>query len=198
MFETLSSHLSFPVGTLINQLLNPLMTDTILNIMGESGRVFLPLLHNTVSPTIIRGGDKTNVIPPEIMLGLDGRLLPGYQPDDMLRELRGLIGTDVDIAIERYDPGSAETDMGMFDTLANVLRDADPQGIPVPLLLSGVTDGRYFSRLGIQTYGYLPMQLPQEFNFSRTIHAADERIPVAAVAFGANAIYQVLQRFGKG
>jgi acetylornithine deacetylase/succinyl-diaminopimelate desuccinylase-like protein len=76
------------------------------------------------------------------------------------------------------------------------LKAADPDGTPVPLLLSGVTDGRFFSRLGIQTYGYLPMPLPEGFNFTQTIHAADERIPINAVEFGTNAIYQALQRFG--
>jgi acetylornithine deacetylase/succinyl-diaminopimelate desuccinylase-like protein len=77
--------------------------------------------------------------------------------------------------------------MGLFDTLA---------GIPVPLLLSGTTDGRLFSRLGIQTYGFLPTPLPKNFSFTQTIHAADERIPVAAVGFGTDAIYELLQRFG--
>jgi acetylornithine deacetylase/succinyl-diaminopimelate desuccinylase-like protein len=66
----------------------------------------------------------------------------------------------------------------------------------VPLLLSGVTDGRFFSRLGIQTYGFLPMLLPEGFNFTQTIHGADERIPVDAIEFGANAIFRALQRVG--
>ena len=68
--------------------------------------------------------------------------------------------------------------------------------MPVPLLLSGVTDGRFFSRLGIQTYGFLPMQLPEDFNFSATIHGPDERIPVEAVGFGTRAIRQALARSG--
>ena len=75
------------------------------------------------------------------------------------------------------------------------LRKADPTGIPVPLVLPGVTDGRFFARLGIQTYGYLPMQLPEDFNFAATIHAADERVPLNALDFGTNAIYQALERF---
>jgi len=115
----------------------------------------------------------------------------------METELRRIIGDDVELEVIRYEPGSTETDIGLFDTLADILREADPDGIAVPLLLSGVTDGRFFSKLGIQTYGFLPMQLPKDVNFAQTIHAADERIPVDAVEFGANAIYKVLQRFGK-
>jgi acetylornithine deacetylase/succinyl-diaminopimelate desuccinylase-like protein len=86
--------------------------------------------------------------------------------------------------------------MGLFDTLSDILREADPEGIPVPLLLSATTDGRHFSRLGIQTYGFLPVQLPEGLHFIRTIHGADERIPIDGLSFGAEAIYALLQRFG--
>ncbi|MDQ3396540.1 MAG: M20/M25/M40 family metallo-hydrolase, partial [Deinococcota bacterium] len=137
-----------------------------------------------------------NVIPSEVFLGLDGRLLPGYGPDDLMAELRGLTGKEVALELVRHDPGPAEPDMGLFKTLAGILRELDGEGVPVPLLLPGVTDGRTFSRLGIQTYGFLPMNLPEGFNFTETIHAADERIPVGAVAFGTEAIYRVLQRYG--
>jgi len=64
------------------------------------------------------------------------------------------------------------------------------------VLFASATDGRTFSRLGIQTYGFLPMNLPPEFDFSQTIHAADERIPVEALDFGTNAIYEALEHFG--
>ena len=95
----------------------------------------------------------------------------------------------------RFDDGPAEPDMGLFDRLAGLLRELDPAGTPVPLLLSATSDARFFSRLGIQTYGFLPMPLPKDFNFSQTIHAADERIPIEALDFGTNAIYKVLKRF---
>jgi acetylornithine deacetylase/succinyl-diaminopimelate desuccinylase-like protein len=113
----------------------------------------------------------------------------------MIAELRQIIGQDVELEVLHFDPGPAEPDMGLFDKLAGILRELDPAGIPVPLLLSGSSDGRFFSRLGIQTYGFLPMLLPKDFNFSQTIHAADERIPIAALDFGANAIYEALKRF---
>jgi acetylornithine deacetylase/succinyl-diaminopimelate desuccinylase-like protein len=85
--------------------------------------------------------------------------------------------------------------MGLFSTLAGVLQDADPDGIPMPLLLPGSTDGRIFANLGIQTYGFTPMKLPIGFNFFATIHGADERIPVEAMDFGANAIYELIRRY---
>lgn len=196
MFESIATALPLPTSAIVRQLLNPTRTDAVLRLLGPRGQVFDPLLHNTVNPTIVRGGDKINVIPSEIVLELDGRLLPGYGPADMLAELRAIVGRAVELEVSLYEPGPATPDLGLFDTLANILRAADPTGTPVPLLLSGVTDGRFFARLGIQTYGFLPMNLPPDFNFAQTLHAADERIPVAALDFGTNAISSALQRFG--
>jgi acetylornithine deacetylase/succinyl-diaminopimelate desuccinylase-like protein len=116
------------------------------------------------------------------------------------RELRTVIDQDIELEIVRHEPSASasEPDMGMFETLASILSEADPRCVPIPLLLPGVTDGRHFARLGIQTYGFLPMPLPENFEFMNTIHAADERIPVDAVEFGAQAIYSALSRFGAG
>ena len=195
MFKTMSSALGGLNGFFLGQLTNPVLTDMVLNLLGERGRVFDPLLHNSVNATVLRGSDKINVIPALVSAKLDGRLLPGYKPDDMITELRQIIGQDVEFEVLRYDPRPAEPNMGLFDKLADILNQLDPGGIPIPLLLSATSDARFFSRLGIQTYGFLPMQLPQDFNFSQIIHAADERIPIEALDFGANAIYEILKRF---
>ena len=197
MFKTMASALGGLTGLMLGQLTNPTLTNSVLNLLGERGRVFDPVLHNTVSPTVLHGSDKINVTPSEVSVGLDGRLLPGYRPDDLIAELRDIVGNDVEFEILDYQPGPAEPDMGLFDRLAEILRKADPDGVPVPLLLTGTTDARLFSRLGIQTYGFLPMRLPDDFNFIQTIHGADERIPVEAVSFGTNAIYELLQAFGE-
>jgi acetylornithine deacetylase/succinyl-diaminopimelate desuccinylase-like protein len=194
MIETISSTIGGVGGLVLGQLLNPKLTNSVLKLLGERGRVFDPLLHNTVSPTVLTGSQKINVIPSEVSVELDGRLLPGYGPEDFLQELRQ-ITQGIEFEVIRYDPCPGEPNMGMFDKLAGVLREADPASVPVPWLLSGATDARYFLRLGISTYGFLPMQLPDGFNFIDFIHAADERIPLAALDFGVNAIYQVLRQF---
>jgi acetylornithine deacetylase/succinyl-diaminopimelate desuccinylase-like protein len=85
----------------------------------------------------------------------------------------------------------------MFDLLADILRQADPGAIPIPMLLSGVTDGRWFSQLGIQSYGFTPMKFPEGFNYTELIHAADERVPAEAITFGSEAIFALLQRYGQ-
>lgn len=196
MIEKIASSLGGLKGMVFRRLLNPALTDSVLKLLGERGRILDPLLHNTVSPTILHGSENINVIPGAVSVEFDGRLLPGCQPDDLIKELRQILGDNVELDVTRHDPGPAEPDMGLFKTLADILLNIDPEGIPIPLLLSGVTDGRFFSRLGIQTYGFLPMPLPKDFNFTQTIHAADERIPADAVEFGANAVYNVLQSFG--
>ena len=196
MFEPMASAIGGLNGTVLKQLTNPALAGSVLSLLGERGRLFSPLLHNTVSPTILHGSSKVNVIPSEVSVELDGRLLPGFKPEDMLNELQPVVGNEVQLEVLRHDPGPAEPNMELFNTLAGILREADPDGIPIPLLLSGVTDARFFSRLGIQTYGYLPMTLPEDMNFSQLIHAANERVPVAAIDFGAQAIYKALQRFG--
>jgi acetylornithine deacetylase/succinyl-diaminopimelate desuccinylase-like protein len=195
MIEILASNVAFPKSLILRRLLNPTLTDIILNLLGDTGESLDPLLHNTVNATIVRGGDKINVIPSEVSVELDGRLLPGFSPEDMIKEVRQIIGDEVEIEIVRYEPGPAEPDMGLFGELADILQDADPGAIPMPLLLPAVTDARIFSRLGIQTYGFTPMKLPADFNFFKMVHAADERIPSDAVAFGADAIYELLKRY---
>jgi len=196
MFDSFASGVGGLTGRILGQLTNPALADQILKISGERGKLFAPMLHNTVSPTILHASDKVNVIPSEVCVELDGRLLPGFSPEDLLRELRAVVRDDVTFDVVRHDPGPTEPNMGMFDTLKGILAEADPGGIPVPYLMPGVTDGRFFSKLGIQTYGFTPMKLPEDFNFSALAHAADERIPVDAVEFGTDAIYQALQRFG--
>jgi acetylornithine deacetylase/succinyl-diaminopimelate desuccinylase-like protein len=196
MFQEISSHLPFPQNVVLGQLLNPMLTQPILGLLGPRGRTFEPLFRHTVNATIVRGGEKVNVIPSEITVDMDGRLLPGFSPDDLLSEVKQVVGSDVELELVRHDPGPAAPDLGLFDILRSILREADPSGIPVPMLLPAATDGRLFARLGIQTYGFLPMPLPTDFNFSETIHSANERIPVTALDFGTEAIYQLIRRFG--
>jgi acetylornithine deacetylase/succinyl-diaminopimelate desuccinylase-like protein len=197
MIERTAAELPRPAGGLLRRLLDPRFTDHVLRLLGDRGGVFDPLLHNTVNATIVRGGDKVNVIPAEATVEFDGRLLPGFTADDMVRELGGLLGPDVELEVLRHEPGPPEADLGLFELLAGVLREADPSGTPIPLLLAAFTDARHFARLGIQSYGFTPMQLPPEMRFTELIHAADERVPVEALRFGTDAVFRALERYGR-
>jgi acetylornithine deacetylase/succinyl-diaminopimelate desuccinylase-like protein len=197
MIEETASILPFPKGFIFRQILKPNLTDFILKILGDLGRNLEALLHNTVNATIVRGGEKINVIPSEITVDMDGRILPGYDEDDMIREIKAIAGDDVDIEVLRHEVYPSKVNMGLFDLLADIMSEADPGSISVPFLLPAITDGRIFARLGIQTYGFIPMKLPADFNFFETIHAADERIPIEAVKFGTDVLYTLLQRYGR-
>ncbi len=198
MVQDFASVLPARQGLFLRQLLNPPLTNSILDRMGPMGETLDPLLHNTVSPTIVHASNKVNVIPSQVSVELDGRLLPGFSPDDILAELRPVVGDDVELEVLGYEAGPPEPDMGLFDTLSDILREADPEGHPSPLLLAGITDARHFARLGIQTYGFTPMTMPPGFDFWKLAHGADERIPVEALEFGSAALYRLLQRFGEG
>lgn len=194
MFEIMAQTLPAEQGEQFRLLLDPTQTDTHLDLLGPHRRMIEPTLHNTVNVTVIRGGSKVNVIPGEIEFEMDGRVLPGYTAADFLGELRQIIGDDVEIDVVTSDEGRAEADMGYFDTLAEILHEQDPSCAAIPVLMPVATDGRFFSRLGIQTYGFIPIDLPADFNFLETIHAANERIPVTAMQSGTEAIYQALRR----
>lgn len=194
MLETLAATLPGDAGLQFKRMLDPTQTDSALDTLGVHQRLFEPVLRNIVNPTVINGGHKINVIPSEIVVEMDGRLLPGMKPDDMLTELRQLIGNEAELEIARYSPGYAEANMGMFDTLRTILQEADPDCIPIPFLMPVVTDGRFFAQLGIQTYGFIPLDLPPDFNFLETVHAADERVPLKAMESGTRAIFEVLRR----
>jgi acetylornithine deacetylase/succinyl-diaminopimelate desuccinylase-like protein len=195
MVEAVAAELPPPLAVPLRGLLQPRITDRVLDVLGERGRTFDPLLHNTASATIVRAGEKINVIPGEAAAELDCRLLPGFGPEQLFAELRAHAGADMELEVIRYEPVGAVPDLGLFDMLAGTLRELDPDARPIPLLLPAVTDGRFFARLGIRTYGFLPMRLPEEMRFMDLIHSEDERVPAEAVEFGAEAIGRVLERF---
>jgi acetylornithine deacetylase/succinyl-diaminopimelate desuccinylase-like protein len=182
-------------GFLFRQLLNPVLSPILIRILGKRVSMFVPLLHNTVSPTILSASNEINVIPSKVVLGLDGRLLPGFSNLELEQELGKILGKECNMETYLASPGPSTANMGLFQPLALSIKELDPSGIPVPYVNPAVTDARFFSLLGIQTYGFTPLQLPDDFNFISTVHAADERVPVAALDFGTQAVYSVLQRF---
>ena len=195
MIEAIAAALEPEMGTIARSLLDPGKTDGTLDLLGPTGRMFDALLHNTVNATIVRGGTKVNVIPGELEVELDGRILPGQSPDNLLRELGALLGPEVELRFDQFDPGPPSVDLSAFEMLAGVLRDADPEATPVPMVLTGVTDARFFSRLGIQTYGFLPMRFPADLDFLALVHAADERVPVGEVAWGTDRVAEAISRY---
>jgi len=193
--EAMRDALDEPLKSRIGSLLDPATADVALAELGALSRGLDAALRNTVNATIVSGGLKINVIPSEVRVQLDGRLLPGFGPDDMVRELREVVGSEPEIEVLLVGPAQPEVDLSQFDLFASVLKEADSGCVPVPSLVTGGTDARHFARLGIRTYGFLPLNIPPDFNSSPTIHAADERVPVSALEFGAECVYEAAIRY---
>jgi acetylornithine deacetylase/succinyl-diaminopimelate desuccinylase-like protein len=195
MIEAMIGRLPLPDSAFLKLLLNPAFTGSMLRRMGPVGKDMEPLFRHTANATIINGGEKANVIPSEVTVNLDCRMLPGCDSEDLLGELQHIAGPAIEFRAINFQPRPWILNMGLFDTLADIITEQDPEGVSVPMLMPAGTDGRHFAQLGIQTYGWMPMNLPADFDFLKTIHAANERVPVSALEFGAEALFRLLQRF---
>ena len=193
--EAMADALPRPQSLVLRSLLDPRLAELTLRAPVPELRILDRALRNTVTATIVHGGVKINVVPSEIELELDARSLPGYGPGDVIREIQTLVGTDLELEVLRHDPYPAEPDLSQLPLLSSVLQELDPGCVPTPMLQVGVTDGRFFAKIGIQTYGFLPLDLPDGFEFTKLIHAADERVPADSIRFGAEAVGRVLERY---
>jgi acetylornithine deacetylase/succinyl-diaminopimelate desuccinylase-like protein len=199
MLESMGEHLGATQRAALAALLRPVLTDRLLRVLGHAGDALAPLLHNTAAATVLRGGAAVNVIPGVIEVDLDGRVLPGYTPHDLVRELHALAGDLAAFELVREEPAApAAPDLSLMPTLGDVLRELDSAARPHPMLLPGYTDARHIAKRGIQTYGFTPLKLERRQPSTELLHAVDERVPAAAVEFGAEAVWRVLTRAAVG
>ena len=159
--------------------------------LGDIGRIVSATLRDTANPTMLKAGYKANVIPATAEAVVDCRVLPGRR-EAFEREVAELVGPAVTWTWER-DLGSVETtfDGDLVDAMNDALLALDPGARTVPYMLSGGTDAKAFSRLGIRCFGFAPLRLPPDLDFASLFHGVDERVPVAALEFGTG----VLERF---
>jgi acetylornithine deacetylase/succinyl-diaminopimelate desuccinylase-like protein len=196
MVAAMSGALPLHQRIALRALLSRRLTNRLLDLLGKDAAPLDAFLHNTATPTIIRGGESSNVIPTEITVDLDGRVLPGQTSVDLIRELESLAGDFAEFEVVHEEPAvRAEPDLTLYPMLAEIIRHEDPGGVPIPALIPGYTDARHFARLGIQTYGFLPMRLPKDITVE-LIHAPDERVPAEAIRFGVDCLVDAIRRFG--
>ena len=194
MIESMAKALGGAQGLVVKQLLNPALTDKVLGLLGSAGNLFDPLLHNSLNVTIIGGGDAINVIPAEVWCRCDLRLVPLCSIEEAVEDIRKVIGEGFEIEVVRFDYGAKTVDMALFDGMARAIKEADPEACPVPFVLSAVTDARFIARAGVQSYGFTPMNLPEDYDFTDMAHNGDERVPEAALQFGTETIYKYMMK----
>ena len=162
--------------------------------LGSMARMIGATTQNTANPTMLAAGYKENVIPQHAKAVIDGRFLPGYE-EEFIETIQQLAGPGVmvkpiihDVALEYPFTGE------LVDAMCAAITECDPEGIPVPYVMSGGTDNKGLSKLGIAGYGFSPLKLPPELDFMALFHGINERVPVSAIAFGVEALDRFLQR----
>lgn len=169
--------------------------DELALATGSASGFISATLRTTTNPTALDAGYKHNVIPDRAEALVDIRTLPGEE-DAVLAEVREIIGDDIEIEFVHKDVGlEASTRGALVDAVKRSLGRHDP-GAPVfPYLLSGGTDNKSLSRLGITGYGFAPLQLPGDLDFPAMFHGVDERVPLDALSFGRRVLEDLLRDY---
>ncbi|MFD0785021.1 M20/M25/M40 family metallo-hydrolase [Micromonospora azadirachtae] len=179
------------VSELLGIELDPEDPEAAIAKLGPIANIIGATIRNTANPTRLTAGYKDNVIPGRATATIDCRSLPG-QSELLEAQLRELIGPDIDIEyIQRQSAIETTFDGDLVDAMSAALRAEDPGAHPVPYMLSGGTDAKAFAQLGIRCFGFAPLRLPADLNFSALFHGIDERVPVDGLQFGV----RVLDRF---
>ncbi|HUJ58907.1 MAG TPA: M20/M25/M40 family metallo-hydrolase [Kofleriaceae bacterium] len=187
------------IQPLVKLLARPQLLAKIARLVpGASiARSFSALLSNTAAATVVRSGAKTNVIPGVAEFEIDGRTLPGQTDQDLLRELRALLGDDVQLEIIKSAPPTVTDpfESPVFDIIKRHVEAREPGAVVVPYLIPGFTDAKYFSQTGARWYGFSPVKLERGsgLRFADMFHGNDERVPVAGLAWGVELLDAVVR-----
>ncbi|MGA5451345.1 M20/M25/M40 family metallo-hydrolase [Streptomyces umbrinus] len=165
--------------------------DALLHKLGPAASLVEATVRNSANPTMLNAGYKVNVIPGEAVAHVDGRYLPGTE-DEFRATLDHLTGPDVEWEFHHREVAlQAPVDSTTYANMRAAVEEFAPEGHVVPYCMSGGTDAKQFSRLGITGYGFAPLKLPPGFDYQALFHGVDERVPVEALHFGV----RVLDRF---
>jgi acetylornithine deacetylase/succinyl-diaminopimelate desuccinylase-like protein len=165
----------------------------LLKEIGSTARMIGATLQNTANPTMLEAGYKANVIPGTASAVIDGRFLPGYEAE-LNETVRAIIGPDILIETISHDIAlEVDFDAPLVDAMKAAILAHDPEGIPVPYLMSGGTDNKALSEIGIVGYGFSPLRLPADLDFMSLFHGVDERVPIEGLRFGVRVLNDFLK-----
>jgi acetylornithine deacetylase/succinyl-diaminopimelate desuccinylase-like protein len=182
------------VGELAGTEMTPDNVEELVEEFGEATKMIGAVLRNSCNPPMLQAGYKVNLIPTEATAYVDGRFLPGYE-DEFWATLRELCGEGVEIeAVSHQPPWETPHDTDLVDAMSRAVAAEDPGALVVPYLLSAGTDAKHFTKLGMRSYGFVPLRLPDGFDFAAMFHGVDERVPVDALHFGARVVDRLLDQ----
>ena len=165
----------------------------LLKEIGPTERMIGATLQNTANPTMLEAGYKANVIPGSASAVIDGRFLPGYE-DELNQTIRSIIGEDIEVeTVSRDIALEVDFEGDLVEAMCSATKKFDPEGIPVPYLMSGGTDNKALSELGIVGYGFSPLKLPADLDFMALFHGVDERVPIEGLCFGVNVLKEFME-----
>ena len=165
----------------------------LLSEIGPAARMIGATLQNTANPTMLEAGYKENVIPASASAVIDGRFLPGYE-DELNDTIRAIIGPDIEVeTITRDIALEVDFEGDLVEAMCASIVAHDPEGVPVPYLMSGGTDNKALSEIGIIGYGFSPLQLPADLDFMSLFHGVDERVPISGLQFGVKVLKEFLE-----
>ncbi|HET7398954.1 MAG TPA: M20/M25/M40 family metallo-hydrolase [Intrasporangium sp.] len=168
--------------------------EPLLAGLGGAAGFVRGTLRDTANVTMLESGYKHNVIPQTATAAVDCRFLPGHE-DTLMETIRELAGEHVDVEVVHRDVAlEAPFDGDLVEAMKQSLLREDPDAAVLPYCLSGGTDNKALSRLGITGYGFAPLRLPAELDFAPMFHGIDERVPVDALRFGARVLTDFLTR----
>jgi acetylornithine deacetylase/succinyl-diaminopimelate desuccinylase-like protein len=158
--------------------------------LGGLARMVGATLRDTANVTMFSAGYKANVVPSLAEARVDCRILPGRQAA-FERELAEILGPDVEREWDALPPVETTFDGALVDAMTAAVLAEDPGARTLPYMLSGGTDAKSFQQLGIRNFGFAPLKLPADLDFTALFHGVDERVPTEALEFGV----RVLERF---
>jgi len=166
----------------------------VLSKLGAISRMVAASLRNTTNPTRLQAGYKENVIPGEATAVIDGRYVPGGR-DEFFATIDSLLGDKVQRELIHGDDSVSTTfDGDLVDAMVASLQKEDPGAPVIPYLMSGGTDGKAWGRLGVRCFGFAPLRLPADLDFSAMFHGIDERVPVDSLQFGTRVLDGLFDR----
>ncbi|HXW84204.1 MAG TPA: M20/M25/M40 family metallo-hydrolase [Candidatus Binataceae bacterium] len=158
--------------------------------------LFRPMLANTVTPTMMQSGYKDNVVPGEAWVVLDGRTLPGENPESLMAELREIVGPEPQFELMKTAPPvESRCDTPLYELIRERLEAADPGAQALPWMIPGATDNKHYARLGATCYGFSPVKLGAQTPFGALYHSHDERIPIDGFLWGLRLYADVVLTF---